>query len=284
MKIDIHFTTCHHTSVKCRPRTNDYNIEGFNITPWTLDEKLKIAQTSLISFKEFCVPHPVTVIDDGSNIPDALNWFSTLNNHIYSYPHSGTAAAINAYMAHLSNDVDLIFHSEDDHVWYNPEKLDWATLAYEFLINNPDIGVVCFRSGFPSEPTHPDIHGAWGPIGWRESSSNAILYKAMGNSHHLMLRDTYEKFLPLQGNAGSCEAYMNRKLRTLGLLSAELQIPVYAFHSHCYEREVPYDANSVSLNMSPRGIEYGIKNMYELLKKQDIPYYYYHSKPIWMTY
>lgn len=284
MKTDVHFTTCHHMSVKCRPRTNDYNIEGFNITPWTAEEKLDIAKISLESLFEFADGVPVNVIDDGSNILEAVNWLLELdkrtNIFVRIYEHKGSSSGINNYFNNsLPKDTDLIVHFEDDHIYFNPENIDWKKVCYEFLKENPDVGVITFRSGLPSNPNYPDYRGAWGPIGFKDGKYPAILFNNMGNAHHIMLMETYKRFFPLYGNAGSCEAYMNGQLNNMGLLNAELQIPVYAFHSHCYSRALPETVTTDSLNMSPRGIEYGVKEIYEYIRaKLPIEYSYYKSK------
>ena len=284
MKTNVHFTTCHHKSVKCRPRTNDYGITGFNITPWTTQEKLDIAKTSIESLIEFA-DGPINIIDDGANILEAVNWLLELdqrtNLFVRIYEHKGSSSGINNYFNNaLPKDTDLVAHFEDDHIFFNPEGLDWKKVCYEFLKENKDVGVITFRSGLPSDPiNHPDYNGAWGPIGFREGKYPAILYNNMGNAHHIMLMETYSRFFPLQGNAGSCEAYMNGRLNNMKLLNAEIQIPVYAFHSHCYSRALPEVVTTDALNMSPRGIEYGIKEMYEHIRaKLPIEYSYYKSK------
>lgn len=283
-------TTCHHSSVKCRPRTNDYNIEGFNITSWTTEEKFLIAKKSLFSLFSFCVgpwgEQLINVVDDGSDYYRVASWLDLMEHgqfiKAHRFAHRGSGAALNDYVKIIPDDVDMIFHTEDDHVWFNPENLDWQSICRKFLNDNPDIGVITFRSGLPTNPSHPDYKGAWGPIGWRESINNsppAFLFRNMGNAHHIMKRETYLKFFPLQGSAGSCEAYMNNRLAQLGLLNAEIQIPIYAFHSHCYERELPQIVMTFELNMSPRGREYGIKNMRDHIKdRRPITYSYFESQ------
>lgn len=276
-------TTCFHSSMACRPRTNDYNIKGFNITPWTVEEKLKIAQISYKSLVEFINDeNNLSIIDDGSNLKEANIWLNEIKsktNKVYQYAHRGSSQGLNDYYKIIPSDTDVIFHCEDDHLMWNPEKLDWKKICYEFLTENPDVGVITFRSGLPSNPNYPDYHGAWGPIGFRDGKYPAILFNNMGNAHHIMLMETYKRFFPLYGNAGSCEAYMNGQLNNMRLLNAELQIPVYAFHSHCYSRALPEKVTTDALNMSPRGIEYGIKEMYEHIRaKLPIEYSYYKSK------
>lgn len=283
-------TTCHHSTVKCRPRTNDYHLEGFNITPWTTEEKFLIAKKSLFSLCEFCIgswgEQLINVVDDGSDYNRVPSWLDLMEHgkfiKAHRFEHRGSSAALNDYVKIIPDDIDMIFHTEDDHVWFNPESLNWQSICRKFLEDNPDIGVITFRSGLPTDPAFPDYKGAWGPIGWRESrngSPPAFLFRCMGNAHHIMKKETYLRFFPLQGNAGSCEAYMNNRLAQLGLLNAEIQIPIYAFHSHCYERELSTIVTSTELNMSPRGREYGIKNMREYLKNRGpITYSYYEDK------
>ena len=283
MKTDIHFTTCIHSSMVCRPRTNDYNIQDFNITPWTIEEKLNIAKTSLKSLFMFSLQR-VNVIDDGSDYVEAIDWLLEVDKiddiAVRMYEHLGSSAGINNYHNNvLPKDTDLVCHFEDDHVYFNPEGLDWKQICYDFLMENPDIGVVTLRSGLPSEKWRPDYKGAWGPIGFRNSNYNAIIYNNMGNAHHIMLKQTYDKFFPLYGNAGSCEAYMNDKLHSLGLFNAELQIPVYAFHSHCYSRALPEVVTTTALNLSPIGVEYGIKDMYDHIGRGGRVQYSYYNSP-----
>lgn len=283
MKSDIHFTTCHHSSVKCRPRTNDYKLDGFNITPWTTHDKLMIANKSLVSLSNFC-NQQISIIDDGSDYEEALDWLELLRGRpekfrVLQYEHRGSSAGLNDYLNLIDDDTDLICHFEDDHIYFNPEKLDWKQICYDYLTNNRDVGVVTFRSGLPTNPSFPDFKGVWGPIAFRDGQVPAFIFRCMGNAHHIMLAETYRKFFPLQGNAGSCEAYMNNKLQSLGLLNAELQIPVYAFHSHCWKRDLPELVTTDELNMSPRGREYGIFDMaHHIEQSKTIEYMYYISE------
>lgn len=270
MKVDVHMTTCHHSTVKCRPRTNDYNIENFNITEWTQLEKLEIAKISAQSLREFA--GDISIVDDGSDLPEAIEWLATQKN-VYSYPHRGSGSALNSYHKRIPAETDLICHFEDDHVYYNPEKLDWAKIAHDFLVENPSVGVVTLISGLPNRPDYPDYNGAWGPVGFMDGKVPALLFNCMGNAHHIMLKKTYDKFFPLVGSSGACEAYMNRRLAQLRLKNAELQIPVYAFHSHCLNRQLPVEITTNELNMSPRGREYGIADMYRYIKS-NIPIEY----------
>jgi hypothetical protein len=286
VKTDMHMTTCHHSSVKCRPRTNDYNIEGFNISGWTQEEKVKIARKSFFSLLKFVDFENISIIDDGSDLPTGRALISFLGLHklatLYSFPHRGSSFGLNDYFSEKQLDNDtLICHFEDDHIYFNPENLDWKQTCYHFLKEHKDIAVLSFKSGFPTDPSFPDYKGAWGPIGWRESKNDlppAFLFKFMGNSHHIMLYETYKKFLPLQGSSGSCESYMCKKLVELGMFCAELQAPIYAFHSHCLKRELPNPVTSKELNMCARGREYGIVDMfYHITNNNHISYSYYTS-------
>ena len=263
MSSDIHMTTCHHTSLKCRPRTNDYNIEGWNITAWTQSEKLNIAKQSLASLNQFA-KQKISIVDDGSDYTYANLWLQECISKFNTYSFSrSNENALNKYIKFIDDDVDLIAHFEDDHVYFNPENLNWQQIAYDFLTSNKDIGSLSFISGLPNRPEFPDYKGAWGPISFRDREIPALLYKRLGNSHHIMLKDTYLKFFPLIGKSGTCEAYMCNKLSELGLLHAEIQVPIYAFHSHCFKRELPKNVTTTELNMSARGREYGIKDMYD---------------------
>lgn len=269
MKVDVHFTTCHHSTVRCRDRYNN-GVEGFNIKSWTPEEKLEIAKISLKSLADFTQGKVdrVSVLDDGSDNSNALEWLDSIKwCEVFKFPHRGSSQGINDY--HKTIEADLVCHFEDDHVYYNPLDLDWSVLIYDFLINNPNVGVVTLISGLPCSPDDPGFRGKWGPIGMgKYNGLDVVLYRAMGNAHHIMLKSTYDKFFPLQGNTGGCEEYMNQRLESLGLLNAVLQIPVYAFHSHRYELPLPESPSTCKLNMTGRGIEYGIKDMYGAVKNR----------------
>lgn len=278
MKTDIHFTTCHHSTVKCRPRNNDYNFPGFNITSWTPEEKLEIAKLSYNSLSEFC-GQSISVIDDGSDNEDAIKWLKLLPS-VKQYPHRGSSAGINDYITSLNTtEIDMFAHFEDDLVYFNPENLDWKSICYKFLIDNPDVATVTLRSLLPSKDIGPPYKGLWGPKGFRESingSPPAILYKALANANHIALRDNYLKFFPLSGSSGTCEHNMCEHLESMNMYNAEIQIPVYAFHSHCLHRPLPEVVRSEDLNLSGYGVEYGIKDMVDYISNgKEITYSYF---------
>lgn len=281
MIMDIHFTTCHHSTVKCRPRSNDYGLPNFNITPWTSEEKLEIAKISYQSLIEFCGQN-VTVIDDGSDNNEAREWLASLPS-VKFYEHRGSSAGINDYIGELNKStIDVFAHFEDDMIYFNPENLDWKSICYKFLQDNPDIATVTLKSLLPSKNiVDVAYHGAWGPIGWRDSingSPPAILFNSLANANHISLKENYLKFFPLVGSSGACEHDMCMKLKNIRMLNAEIQIPVYAFHSHCLNRPLPENVRSEDLNLSGYGIEYGIKDMYEHIKnKRKITYSYFES-------
>jgi|GEM_PF-3789084 len=267
-------TTCLRDDVHCRKRSNS-GVPGFNVTEWTPEEKVEIAKTSYASLRKFCMGQPVNIIDDGSNLPDARLWLDNEEN-VTTYQHRGSSAGINDYVMSLDEDIDMICHFEDDHVYFNPEGIDWLSVCYEFLKQNQHIGVVTLRSGLPWEQTDPGFRGAWGPRGYANSICPHRIYGALGNAHHIMLFSTYKKFFPLSGNTGGCEAFMNRRLKELNLKNAEIQIPVYAFHSHKMWGELPEVVTTNELNKTGRGIEYGIVNMYKhLQEKKPVKYSYF---------
>ncbi len=106
-------TTCFHSSMVCRPRINDYNIEGFNITPWTVEEKFKIAQITYKSLIEFIGDeNSLSIIDDGSNLKEANAWLNDIKsktNKVYQYTHRGSSQGINDYYKTIPNDIPKIF-------------------------------------------------------------------------------------------------------------------------------------------------------------------------------
>ena len=283
MKTDVHITTCHHSEVTCRPRYNDRNIVGFNIEGWTQEERLEISKVSVDSILRFCDIIPperlagLTLIDDGSDMPAAKEWLNELNDSILTIErnsHNGSSYGINKHYAKMA-DCDLVAHFEDDHVMFNPWGLDWARLCYDFLtskkVRERGIGVVTFRSGLPTSIDDPGIHGAWGAREFVKEDISSLLpaytiHEQMGNAHHVMLRETYDRFMPLAGNTGGCEAYMNNICRREGILNAELQVPIYAFHSHTWSSPIPEPVTSFELSQSAVGIEYGIKEMHEHFK------------------
>jgi len=278
LKVDIHITTCHHDSVKCRARSG--------LTPWTPIDRLSISKTSIESIKQFVKPWRsrydinLTLIDDGSNLALAKEWMNSLEEiNVKSFDHRGSAYGINDHMENI--DADLVVHIEDDHVMFNPEKLDWIRICYDILSSQRakenNVGVITFRSGLPSTKNNPGYTGAWGPHAFLAANNHEIvesthygllLFNMMGNAHHIMLGSTYKRMLPLSGNAGDCEAFMNNKLKKHGLKNAELQTHVYAFHSHTWEKPLPLNPTTDDLNLSGAGVEYGIFDMDQHFKNK----------------
>jgi hypothetical protein len=121
----------------------------------------------------------------------------------------------------------------------------------------------------PSDPSSPGINGAWGPKGFiKFGDYNGILYNLLGNAHHVMLKETYLKFFPLFGSAGSCESFMNNKMFELGIKNVELQAPIYFFHSHKLNYPIKNIPKTSEWNRSGDGFEYGISDMHEYLKSK----------------
>jgi hypothetical protein len=277
MKIDIHVTSCHHSTVKCRERIGlpDWN----NIKPWTSEERLRISKYSVESITSFVNSinqqkiKRYSLLDDGSDYQDALDWHKTiLSPSILNFKHGGSSAMINKYAETI--DSDLVLHIEDDHICFNPLKLDFVEICYEVLNSEEakknNVGVITFRSGLPSDLDNVGINGAWGPKGWGKFGNyNGIIYNLLGNAHHLMLTETYKKFFPLNGSSGSCEEYMNKKIQELSIKNIELQIPIYFFHSHKLNWPInEKSAHSIEWNKSAQGFEYGIEDMHKYLKEK----------------
>lgn len=272
MTVDVHITTCHHHTVRCRPRV--CQISDSNTREWTPEERLEISKYTVDSVKRFCQAIPpeqlsrLSLLDDGSDYAPAIEWLNGLTDiNVVRYPHRGSSAGINDYCETI--EADLVLHVEDDHILFNPFGKNWAQICYDFLTSDVakqhNIKVITLRSGLPSEDTSPGLGGAWGPQGW---VPGGILYKCMGNAHHIMLREDYKKFFPLSGSSGACETMMNGKLAQLGFKNVELQDFFYAFHSHMWEYPLIEGITSEELNRSGDGFEYGIKDMHEHFVKK----------------
>ena len=277
MKVDIHITTCHHSTVNCRPRVREYPWS--NVKPWTKTERLdisKVSVNSIINFTEdTSIIRRVTLIDDGSDMPEAITWLKSQDRlTVLAGAHKGSSAGINNYMTGQEhNDDDLIVHIEDDHISFNPFKIDWAQQCYNILTSKEaeknKIAVITFRSGLPTNIDIPGYYGAWGPKGWLTTDLvKAPWFSALGNAHHIMLWKDYKKFLPLSGSSGSCENSMNIQLSRLGLKNIELQDHIYMFHSHMWEYPISLGANTNDWNLSGAGKEYGIYNMDKYLREK----------------
>lgn len=273
MKLDIHITTCHRHDVKCRPRPPESPM--WNVREWTHEERLGISKysvESIIRFVNLLRSHGVEVnlslLDDGSNIPEAVAWICSLEDKlkIYRYPHRGSSAGINDYTKAL--DCDYVMHVEDDHILFNPNNINWLEIIHKIRKSSDNIKVFTFRSGLPVSVKDKGYNGAWGPIGSSDAGDiHSILFRKMGNAHHIMSLKDYEQFLPLQGSTGGCEAFMNTKLEMLGL-NAEPQIHVHAFHSHMYS--YPINTNNLSeWHKTGEGFEFGIKDMFEYLDSKN---------------
>jgi hypothetical protein len=273
--IDVHITTCNHTSVKCRDRQGLPSWS--NIKSWTSQERIEISKLSIESIKSFVNQSTqkkqlknFSLLDDGSDIPAAVEWLESIQNlNVIRYPHRGSSFGINEYQKTITS--DLVFHIEDDHICFNPFKTNIVDLCHRILTSEQasryNIKVLTLRSGLPSHPDNLGIKGGWGPIGAINIDGiPLILYNAMGNAHHIMLSDTYNKFFPLNGNTGGCEAYMNRVMLQHGFKNAEIQDFIYAFHSHTLSYSVDTSPSSFKWNRSAEGFEYGIRDMDLYLK------------------
>jgi hypothetical protein len=284
MLVDVHITTCNHFDVKCRPRFNDRGVQGFNIKGWTQLDRVSISKYSVDSICRFVKsmsPDSLSrfsLLDDGSNIPEAENWLTSLDEKtllVKRYQHRGSSYGINDYYKSMA--CDLVAHFEDDHVMFNPFNLNWAEICYNILTSpkakEHNIKVLTFRSCLPTRNNDPGLHGAWGARGMQKINNlpTLTIHEAMGNAHHIMLKETYDQFMPLSGNTGGCEAQMNNSLSSMGFKNAEIQMPVYAFHSHTWNQPLPLKVTSEDLCKSAIGVEYGIKNMHEFfLEKKPI--------------
>lgn len=275
MKVDVHITTCHRSDVKCRPRPSPNDGRPWNVKEWTPEERLQISKLSIDSVQRFVNTmryyHDVelTILDDGSDNKEANEWLDALSLlhslNVKRFPARGSSAGINDHISSLKLKPDYIIHIEDDHILFNPKSLDIIG-----LIDNGPEGVYTLRSGLPFEKTDRGFSGFWGPIGTVKKNLQYIQYRSMGNAHHIVRYDMYKRFLPLQGNTGGCESYMNSVLQSLNIPNYEPQIHVHAFHSHTYK----YPIESINLkdwHKSGEGYEYGIKDMHEhLISKKPI--------------
>lgn len=280
MSIDVHITTCHHTSVKCRDR------QGLppwsNIKSWTPEERLNISKISIESIKNFVktsiTDYKLFLLDDGSNTEDSKSWLNSLSDiNVKSFPHRGSSSVINDHFSTI--DSQYVFHIEDDHILFNPKSLNLNDICNKIL-DIEDIKVISLRSGLPSRKESPGINGDWGPRGFKIINDiPCIIYNRLGNSQHIMSKKTYSEFFPMVGNTGGCEDYLNRVMRNKGYKNVEIQLPIYAFHSHTlsYPISIP---NSDEWNRSGDGFEYGIEDMDRYLKsKQEFTCTYYKQYP-----
>jgi len=277
MKIDVHITTCHRTDVHCRHRPAEH--EKWNVRKWTHEERLKISKVSVDSifgfFQHGVDNHDITitVLDDGSNIPDAVKWLDHLETYkdvnVKRFPARGSSAGVNDHINSLDDDVDYVMHIEDDHVLFNPRSIDFFT-----IMSDPHYSrypLFTLRSGLPTCPSQRGWKGAWGPRSYvvgkagHDPIPGAMVYHKMGNAHHIVRFKDYKRiFMPLEGNTGGCEAFMNKKLDDAGEVNLELQIPVHAFHSHMWEEPIT-SSFLHDWHQTGEGIEFGIKNMHEHL-------------------
>lgn len=270
MNIDFHITTCHRDNVKCRVRSPEQGVYGWNITEWTQQERLEISKISVESIIRqvnlLRKNHKIrlSLLDDGSNYPPAIQWLNSLQNiEVVRKPNSGSSDTINKYIDSVSKDTDLIIHFEDDNLLFNPFGIDWIQYSYDIL-TDPSIGVVTLRSGLPTDPRDKGYSGAWGPQGTHLIHP---IFRCMGNAHHIMLYETYKQFLPLHGNTGACEAYMNNKLQSMDKRNIELQEFVYSFHTHKLNGKV--ESEDINMwNKTGEGYEFGIKDMHEYLTQK----------------
>lgn len=272
MKLDVHITTCHRYNVKCRPRPHEG--PNWNVKEWTHEERIQITKLSVYSVIHFCSRlrehgHVVnlTLLDDGSDIPEAINILNSLPINIKRFPNRGSSAGINDHFNSLKESPpDYILHIEDDNILFNPKNIDWLSTIDTIYNDSKDIKVFTFRSGLPVDPKDKGYTGAWGPKGFYSNTVPCILFNRMGNAHHIMNWKDYQHFFPLSGNTGSCEEYINTKLATLGI-NAEPQIPIHCFHSHMWS--YPISTNDLSMwHKTGEGFEFGIQDMYLYLKEK----------------
>jgi hypothetical protein len=274
MKIDIHVTTCNHSSVKCRDRQGLPNWS--NIKPWTNQERVEISKLSVESIKNF-IKHSTqpeqiskfSLLDDGSDLEDAVKWLASIEGiDVIKYPHRGSSAVINDYYKTINS--DLIFHIEDDHICFNPFRKNIVNLCEKILTSKlaieKNIKVITFRSGLPTAKNSLGLNGAWGPVDFLKIDNiPLILFNRLGNAHHIMLKKDYDLFFPLIGNTGGCESYMNDIMERNNIKNAEIQDYIYMFHSHTLNFDTKAIGNTDEWNKSGDGFEYGIKDMHNHL-------------------
>lgn len=266
MRLDVHVTTCHRPEVTCRSRPHEGN--NWNVREWTHEERLEISKISVSSIIKFCNlleshGHSVTItlLDDGSSLPKAIEWINSLDIQVKRFSAKGSSNGINLHMQEVKKDPpDYILHLEDDNLLFNPLNLDWLSIVDEVKKANDEIKVFTFRSGLPVEESDKGFRGLWGPIKASTIANiHVLFFSRMGNAHHVMAWKDYIDFLPLQGNTGGCESYMNSKLSQLGL-NVEPQIHVHCFHSHMYK--FPIDNNNLNFwHKTGEGFEYGMLDM-----------------------
>jgi hypothetical protein len=274
MKVNIHVTTCHRSDVRCRPRSPEQTNYPWNVTEWTPEERLEISKISVASIEKQVsllreLGHKVslTVIDDGSDYQPAINWLTTLPSDLCSVMRNlpaGSSVGINKLFIEIPKDTDLVLHIEDDNLFFNPQSLDWAQLAYERFQEQES--VITFRSGLPTDPKDKGYHGAWGPKG--VTNRGEPIFHMMGNAHHLMLYSTYSKFMPLSGNTGGCEANMCARMQQLRIPNIELQEFIYMFHTHKLTGMV--ESCNINLwNKTGEGYEFGMRDMHTALSNRN---------------
>lgn len=276
MKLDVHVTTCHRHDVKCRPRPHEG--PNWNVKAWTREERIEISKVSvnsIIRFTDLLKTHghdvSVTILDDGSNVRKANEWLESLQGKVglKLFPARDSSAGVNDHFYDLNtNPPDYICHFEDDNILFNPLNLDWLTIIDNIRRDSGNIKVFTFRSGLPVSPEDRGYRGSWAPIGASPAGKqHSILFRMMGNAHHIIKWSDYKSFFPLMGNTGSCEEVLNKKLDLIGL-NAEPQIHVHAFHSHMWEYKI--DTEDLSRwHKTGEGFEYGIYNMDQYLKEKN---------------
>lgn len=278
MNVDLHITTCHHSTVTCRPRMREYPRS--NVRQWTKEERLEISKIAVNSIIRFCRPLQsrhnirISLLDDGSDMPEAIAWLDSLKEiEVIRNNHAGSAAAINNYLKTIKPNTDLIVHFEDDMIPFNPEQIDWVDLSLRYLESNQAkdnkvIGVH-FKGGLPTDLENPQRVGNWGPVGFikgNDSIPSAWKLKLIANFHHILKPQDYRLFLPLSANRGECEAMMGYRLQSLKRFMAEIQVPIYVFHTHMLNCSLPEIVTSEELSLSGMGIEYGILDIENHLK------------------
>jgi hypothetical protein len=271
MKLDIHITTCHRHNVKCRERPHEG--PGWNVRTWTQSERLCISKysiESIIKFYKQIKNHghdvSITLLDDGSDMPEALEWLKSLPINVKYFPARGSSAGINDHINAISdNPPDYVLHIEDDHILFNPLNIDFLPIIDRIRISHGKECIFTFRSGLPFSVEDKGFTGGWGPIGSNKIQEiECVFYPNIGNAHHLIKWETYKKFFPLQGSSGGCEYYMNTILPRIGI-NIEPQLNIHFFHSHMWSYPIPIPATTTQWHKSGEGFELGIKEMHEFL-------------------
>lgn len=267
MRVSFNVTVCNREG---------YKPSSFSPGWQSIEERFQITKTSIESLLFFAksskdIVHEITILDDGTDYQPSLDWMKSLKCNVIHFPSVGSAEMMNHYLK--GTGCDIIFHFEDDQIYFNPFRKNYIEDCKNILLNDKlGIQVICFKSGHggPGESS-PEYNPRDYTTG-NDKHKSFYVIPYIGNAQHVMLRENYEKFFPLIGNRGSCETMMNQKNeRELKFRQAELQEHYYVFHSHVINGTIPNQVSTTDLRKWGCGIQYGIKDMHEyLLNKKPI--------------